>query len=59
MKPFLLVQRAALHAAQLTSVFFLQIAPTVLRMTLRLVAFNFFEREQKNMNYHFCYVQSL
>ena len=27
----------------------------VLRMTLGLVAFNFFERELKNINFHFCY----
>ena len=28
-------------------------------MTLRLVAFNFFERGLKNINFHFCYAQSL
>ena len=31
----------------------------VLRMIVRLVAFNFFERELKDINFHFCYSQSL
>ena len=31
----------------------------VLRVTLRLVAFNFVERELKNINFHFCYAQAL
>ena len=29
------------------------------RMIVRLVAFNFFERELKDINFHFCYSQSL
>ena len=37
-------------------------APTVSTMfcmTLRLVAFNLFEREVKNINFDFCYAQAL
>ena len=41
-------QNENLDGPHWTSIFFLQIAP----MTLRLVAYNFFERELKNMNFH-------
>ena len=38
-------------------VFFLQIAPK--RYDTKMVAFNFFERELININFDFCYAQSL
>ena len=41
--------------------FFFQIAlkQCFIRHYIRLAAFNFFERELKDINFHFCYAQAL